>query len=146
MSIIDRLGDPEILSAMSTGEKLWGAVVVMIIGLLSCIVVLAIIMYAIKLMHLVFSRGADKDKKPDEIRLDPAQFDDGAVVISCPADGSVTALNASDGARVKAGDTLLILKVEGTDNEIIAPEDGTISKMLVSAGAEVRRGQALVIL
>ncbi|MBP5166026.1 MAG: biotin/lipoyl-binding protein [Oscillospiraceae bacterium] len=151
MSIIDRLGDPNILAGMTVGEKLWGAVVTMIIGIAACMVVLAIIMYSIKLMHLVFGgkeeKAAGEEKKTDgEVVLDPADFEDGAVVISCPADGSVTALNAHEGAAVKAGDTLLILSSAGSENEVIVPEDGTIRRVLVEAGAQVRRGEALAVM
>lgn len=151
VSIIDRLGDENILAGMSVGEKLWGAVVTMIIGLAACMVVLTIIMYSIKLMHLIFGgkekKTAGEEKKTDgEVVLDPADFEDGAVVISCPADGSVTALNAREGAAVKAGDTLLILSSAGSESEVIAPEDGTIRRVLVEAGAQVRRGEALAVM
>ena len=150
VSIIDKLGDPGILAGMSAGEKLWGAFVTMIIGLAACMVVLAIIMYSIKLMHLVFGEKAKKTDGPEKddgaVVLDPADFEDGAVVISCPADGSVTELNAHEGASVKAGDTLLILNAAGAENEVTVPEDGTISRVLVEAGAQVRRGQALAVM
>lgn len=149
MSIIDRLRDPEILNAMSVGEKLWGAVVVMIIGLVACMVALTVIMYSIKLMHVIFSPREEKEEKGGDngqVRLEPGDFDDGATVITCPADGKVTALNAAVGAAVRAGDVLLILNAFNCDNEIIAPADGVISRILAEEGNAVRKGEALVVM
>lgn len=151
MSIIDKLKDAEILATMSAGEKLWGAVVVMIIGIATCLVALTVIMYAIKLMHVIFrpkeeKSGQDAAAPEAAAELNPDDFDDGAVVVTCPADGKVTALNAAVGASVRSGDVLLILNAFNCDNEITAPEDGTISRILVDEGNQVRRGEALVVM
>lgn len=63
MSIIDKIKDPDILAALPVGEKLYGAVVVMVIGLVTCIAVLTIIMTCVKILHAIVSRSERKAEK-----------------------------------------------------------------------------------
>ncbi|MBV9557512.1 MAG: acetyl-CoA carboxylase biotin carboxyl carrier protein [Pseudolabrys sp.] len=50
------------------------------------------------------------------------------------------------GARVKAGDTLLIIEAMKTMNQIPAPRAGTVSQILFEDGQPVEFGQPLVII
>ena len=63
MSIIEKLQDPEILATLPVAEKLSGALVVMVLGMVTCLVVLTIIMYFVKLMHHIMSREERKAEK-----------------------------------------------------------------------------------
>lgn len=63
MSIIEKLQDPEILATLPLGEKLSGALIVMVLGLATCIVVLTIIMFAVKIMHHIMSGTERKAEK-----------------------------------------------------------------------------------
>ena len=63
MSIIEKLQDPEILATLPMGEKLSGALIVMVLGIATCIVILTILMFAVKLMHFVMSKAERKAEK-----------------------------------------------------------------------------------
>ena len=63
MSIIEKLQDPEILATMPVAEKLSGALVVMVLGMATCIIVLTIIMLIVKLMHHIMSKDERKAEK-----------------------------------------------------------------------------------
>lgn len=157
MSILERLRDPALLDQMSLGEKLWGAVIVMIIGMVACLVALTAIMYAIKLMHLLFrdrkqvpaaaAAAAAPAGEEAAVRLpDPRAFAAGSVVVSSPCAGQVTALNARVGASVRAGDVLLLLRAFQSENELLAPEDGVVAELRVAQGDQVGDGQVLAVL
>jgi len=50
------------------------------------------------------------------------------------------------GARVKAGDTLLIIEAMKTMNQIPAPRAGTVTQILFEDGRPVEFGEPLVII
>lgn len=60
MSLIEKFQDPALLQTLSGGEKLSGALIVMVLGIGTCLVVLAIIMFMVKIMHAVMERGERK--------------------------------------------------------------------------------------
>lgn len=71
MSIIERMQDPELLKAMTVGEKLSGSLIVMVLGIGTCLIVLAIIMFMVKLMHAIFEPRVKKaDPAPPAARID----------------------------------------------------------------------------
>lgn len=75
MSIIEKMQDAEILATLPVGEKLYGALIVMVLGMVTCMVVLTIIMFVVKLMHHIMSRDKAKAKKEAEEaagEIDPA--------------------------------------------------------------------------
>lgn len=152
MSILERLKDPALLEQMSLGEKLWGSVIVMFIGMVACLVALAAIMYAIKLMHHLFRERKQEEAPVAEATElsaaapDPADFPAGSLVLSCPCEGTVRQLNAGVGASVRAGDVLLLLEAFQTVHEIVAPEDGVVREIRVAAGDRVGSGDVLVVL
>jgi len=66
LSIIERMKDPDILATLPIGEKLYGALVVMVLGLATCIVVLTIIMLFVKILHAIMSRNEKKAQRAAE--------------------------------------------------------------------------------
>ncbi len=52
----------------------------------------------------------------------------------------------SIGARVEAGQTLLLIEAMKTFNPITAPKPGTVTKILVESGNSVDQGQPLVVI
>jgi acetyl-CoA carboxylase biotin carboxyl carrier protein len=50
------------------------------------------------------------------------------------------------GARVSAGDTLLIIEAMKTMNQIPAPRSGTVTKILIEDAQPVEFGEPLVII
>ena len=50
------------------------------------------------------------------------------------------------GARVEAGQTLLLIEAMKTFNPITAPKAGTVTKILVDSGDSVDQGQPLVVI
>ena len=147
MNILERLRDPALLAQMSLGEKLGGALVVTVIGMLVCMVALTAIMYSIKLMHVIFREKEAPVGAAPEAPEAPALPDipaDAAAILS-PAAGTVTALNAFAGAKVEEGDVLLLLEAGGASYEIPAPCAGTVVSLCVNAGDAVLADSALVI-
>ncbi|HNH08751.1 MAG TPA: biotin/lipoyl-binding protein, partial [Leptospiraceae bacterium] len=49
----------------------------------------------------------------------------------------------SEGARVKAGDTLVIIEAMKMETSIQAPEDGVIAEILVQKGDVVQTGSLI---
>lgn len=149
MSILERLRNPDLLAQMTMGEKLWGALVVTIIGMVVCMVALTAIMYSIKLMHLIFREKTEKAKTPDvpeapEKPVLPTIPAEAAAILS-PAAGKVTMLNAFEGASVQENDLLLLLEVDGTAYEVTAPCAGTVLSLCVHENDSVLTDAALVI-
>lgn len=66
MSIIEKMKDPDILATLPVGEKLYGAFTVMVLGLVTCIVVLTIIMLFVKIMHAIMSSSEKKAQRAAE--------------------------------------------------------------------------------
>ena len=53
---------------------------------------------------------------------------------------------ASEGARITAGDTLLIVEAMKVMNPIAAPRGGTVSRLLVANGQPIEFDQPLAII
>ena len=51
-----------------------------------------------------------------------------------------------EGAKVKEGDTLLIIEAMKVMNNLTAPRSGTVSQILISDGSPVEFGQPLVVI
>ena len=151
MSILERLSDPELLSQMGLGQKLLGSLITAVIGMLVCMVVLAIIMLAIRIMHALMSRGgpvpAEGTAAPPAVPAPPQiPIPQGSSGVSTPCAGTVRTLNAAEGAVVREGDVLLLMEAEGSLFQFPAPAAGTVKSLCVSEGDAVVPGQVLVIL
>ena len=65
-------------------------------------------------------------------------------MVECPMPGNVIEVTVKEGAKVKKGDTLLILESMKMENEITADFDGTVRRILVKAGDPVQVGAAMI--
>lgn len=70
----------------------------------------------------------------------------GSVKIEAGAAGKVFKLEASVGATVKKGDTILVLEIMKMETPVVAPEDGTVASINVSVGDSVESGALLATL
>ncbi len=66
--------------------------------------------------------------------------------VTAEVPGKVLRVLVSEGAEVKAGQTLLTLESMKMELEVRAPRDGVVKKVLVKEGDSVRMGQPLVLL
>ncbi|MBE6903137.1 MAG: biotin/lipoyl-binding protein [Ruminococcaceae bacterium] len=75
----------------------------------------------------------------------PVNVGSGTPVLA-PLTGSVLNIAVSNGAKVKAGDLLLIIEAMKMENEIVAPVDGTVTQIAVTKGAQVNTDDLLVVI
>lgn len=66
--------------------------------------------------------------------------------IICPMPGSIIKLNVTEGASVKAGDTLLTLEAMKMENEIKCAKSGVVKSIPVKKGDYVEAGDVLVVI
>lgn len=76
----------------------------------------------------------------------PAAAGAGNVKIEAGAAGKVFKIEASEGAAVKKGDTVLILEIMKMETPVVAPEDGTVASINVAVGDMVESGALLATL
>lgn len=76
----------------------------------------------------------------------PATSGAGSVKVEAGAAGKVFKLEASVGASLKRGDTILVLEVMKMETPVVAPQDGTLASIEVNAGDSVEAGQLLATL
>ncbi len=67
----------------------------------------------------------------------------GGTPVKAPMPGNVLDIKVSNGASVKAGDTLVILEAMKMENEIKAPQAGTVT-VVAAKGSTVNTGDVLV--
>ena len=65
-------------------------------------------------------------------------------MVECPMPGNVIEVNVKVGAKVKKGDTLLILESMKMENDITADFSGTVRRILVKAGDSVQVGAPMI--
>ncbi len=70
----------------------------------------------------------------------------GEVAVDSPIAGSLWQVRATVGARVEAGDVLLVLESMKMEIPVTAPCAGTVAAILVTTGASVRAGQRVAVL
>ena len=150
LSILERLSDPELLGQMTVGQKLAGALITAVIGMLVCMAVLAVIMLAIRIMHALMSRKAapaeaEAPAVPAHAKAQP-ELPDGQCGVASPCAGKVRTLNAAEGAAVRLGDVLLLMEAGGSVFQFPAPAEGRVKKLCAAEGDAVEAGQVLVIL
>jgi len=66
--------------------------------------------------------------------------------VRAPIPGKVVSVAVSAGARVAAGQPLLVLEAMKMENQICAEGEGTVERIVVAPGDTVERGQLLVVL
>jgi 3-methylcrotonyl-CoA carboxylase alpha subunit len=64
-------------------------------------------------------------------------------IITAPMPGKVTSVDASPGAKVRKGQSLLTLEAMKMEHGLIAPFDGTVAELNVRAGVQVVEGAVL---
>lgn len=67
-------------------------------------------------------------------------------IIVAPMPGKILKINASEGDKVREGDTVVILEAMKMENEIIASSNGRIKKIHVAENEMVETGDILVII
>lgn len=70
----------------------------------------------------------------------------GSVKIEAGAAGKVFKIEASAGAAIKKGDTILILEIMKMETPVVAPQDGTVASINVNVGDMVEAGALLATL
>lgn len=70
----------------------------------------------------------------------------GSVKIEAGAAGKVFKIEASAGAAIKKGDTILILEIMKMETPVVAPQDGTVASINVNIGDMVEAGALLATL
>ncbi len=98
------------------------------------------------------SRWQAADKSASAIEIDvPAAIDDetlptGALAVTSTVPGSIWKISAQPGARVSAGDTLIIVESMKMEMSVTAPVDGIVRELRCTEGRAVALGQTLIIL
>jgi len=76
----------------------------------------------------------------------PAAPPGGAVAVVPPMPGKVIEVRVAEGARVKAGDVLLVLEAMKMRNEVTSPAAGTVRDLRVTAGANARAREPMLFI
>lgn len=63
--------------------------------------------------------------------------------VKAPIPGVITRLFVERGARVRAGQTLLLVEAMKMENPIAAPREGTVAELFVTEGQRVTLGEVL---
>ncbi|MCX6279565.1 MAG: acetyl-CoA carboxylase biotin carboxyl carrier protein subunit [Bacteroidetes bacterium] len=58
--------------------------------------------------------------------------------------GTILKVNVKDGAKVKKGDTLLILQAMKMDNHLLSSQNGVVKKVFVKSGEVVPKNHLLI--
>jgi len=74
-------------------------------------------------------------------RPGPAQAD--GDTLTCPMQGTIVKIVASEGQRVSAGDTIVVLEAMKMEQPLTAHKDGTVTGLTVKVGQAVAAGDAL---
>jgi 3-methylcrotonyl-CoA carboxylase alpha subunit len=79
-----------------------------------------------------------------DVSVDAATAGDGA--IRAPMPGRIVAVNVKEGARVKAGEALIVLEAMKMEHTLTAPFDSKVVELNAKAGAQVSEGALLATL
>ena len=71
---------------------------------------------------------------------------DGGVAVASSIPGSVWKINVPAGARVKAGDPLIVVESMKMEFEVVSPADGIIAELRCAEGRPVALGQTLAVI
>ena len=67
----------------------------------------------------------------------------GSVEVTASVPGKICKIEATVGAAVKAGDTVLVLEAMKMEIPVVAPQDGTVATINVAVGDAVESGDVL---
>ncbi len=70
----------------------------------------------------------------------------GATTVEAQLPGTILDIKVAVGAKVNAGDVLLVLEAMKMENDIVAPAAGTVASINVNKGDSVNSGDVLVTL
>ncbi len=82
-------------------------------------------------------------KEGGEASSAPAADSGAGVSVKAPLPGVVLRIPAKEGAKVAAGETIIVLEAMKMETEIKAPAAGTVKKIAVTQGTQVSEGQLL---
>lgn len=82
----------------------------------------------------------------DIVEADALAIPDGAYAIESTVPGCVWKITVSEGARVAAGDTVVIVESMKMEMSVTAPHDGTVLEIRCVEGKPVALGQAIVVM
>lgn len=85
-------------------------------------------------------------QKPSAAAPAPAAGGEGSIRIEAGAAGKVFKVESAVGAKVKMGQTVLVLEIMKMETPVVAPKDGTVASIHVSEGQSVEAGALLATL
>ncbi|MGW5318684.1 urea carboxylase [Nocardia thailandica] len=71
---------------------------------------------------------------------------DGSAVVSAPMTGNVWRVEAQEGQRLRAGDTVAVLEAMKLELPVTTPDGGTVLRVLTAPGAKVEPGTPLAVI
>ena len=66
--------------------------------------------------------------------------------LNAPMPGKVVEIKIKKGAKIKKGDTLIILEAMKMEHKVLAPSDGKVKEILINKDEQVENGATLVVL
>ena len=66
--------------------------------------------------------------------------------LNAPMPGKVVEIKIKKGAKIKKGDTLVILEAMKMEHKVLAPSDGKVKEILINKDEQVENGATLVVL
>jgi urea carboxylase len=93
--------------------------------------------------QLGYSASIDTAAGPER---DPGELPDGVHAIESHVPGSVWKLSVAPGARVRRGDTLIVVESMKMEVSVEASHDGTVLELCVSEGKAVAPGQRVALM
>ncbi|MCS7293827.1 MAG: carboxyl transferase domain-containing protein [Chloroflexota bacterium] len=99
---------------------------------------------AIRADPLAVLRHGKRPAATPELRSAPAP--EGSLAVEAPLQGTVVAVEVTEGQAVAAGDTLIVLEAMKMEHVVAAPAAGTVARIDVAVGETVAEGSALLYL
>ena len=81
----------------------------------------------------------------DSVGENKRQAASGPVEIRAPMPGKIVKLMAAEGAKVRAGQPVIVVEAMKMQNEMKSPKDGVVSRVLAPEGATVSAGETLIV-
>jgi biotin carboxyl carrier protein len=105
----------------------------------------AIITQSEAVIPVVAAPAAHTAPVAEQIPASPASSAQGdSTEVTAPMPGTIMDVFVKPGAKVKAGDIILVLEAMKMENDILASSDGVIKKVFVEKNSAVSTGDVLV--